>query len=85
MAKAAANEASIESTYEAGDDGQPVKRKRVVNRGARGAQAVYVFVKADPSTGKLVITKSFRNPKKMAEYFSTAQEGGEQFLVTTPE
>lgn len=60
-------------------------RKRSVNRGARGPQPVYVFVKADPSTGKLVIAKSFRNPHKMAQYFPTAQEEGSQFLVTTPE
>ena len=66
-------------------DQSAAKPKRVVNRGARGPQPVYVFVKADPSTGKLVVTKSFRNPAKMAAYFSTAQEEGSQFLVTTPE
>lgn len=63
--------------------GEP--KKRNVNRGARGPQPVYVFVKADASTGKLVIVKSFRNPQKMASYFATAQEEGSQFLVTTPE
>lgn len=61
------------------------KKRRTVNRGARGPQPVYVFVKADPSTGKLGIVKSFRNPAKMAAYFATAQEEGSQFLVTTPE
>jgi hypothetical protein len=63
--------------------GEP--KKRTVNRGARGPQPVYIFVKADPSTGKLGVTKSFRNPAKMAAYFGTAQEEGSQFLVTTPE
>jgi hypothetical protein len=61
------------------------KAKRVVNRGARGPQPVFVFVKADATTGKLVITKSFRNPAKLAQYFPTAQDEGSQFLVTTPE
>lgn len=68
-----------------GTDGETVRAKRTVNRGARGPQPVYVFVKTDATTGKLVITKSFRNPSKMAQYFNTAQEEGSQFLVTTPE
>jgi hypothetical protein len=61
------------------------KPKRNVNRGARGPQPVYVFVKADATTGKLTIVKSFRNPAKLASYFQTAQEEGSQFLVTVPE
>jgi hypothetical protein len=81
MAKEARETAGISEDTQTGAP----KAKRVVNRGARGPQPVYVFVKQDPSTGKLVITKSFRDPRKMAGYFQTAQEEGSQFLVTTPE
>jgi hypothetical protein len=59
--------------------------KRKVNRGARGPQPVYLFVKNDPNTGKLAVSKSFRDPRKMAQYFAQAAEEGSQFLVTTPE
>jgi len=67
------------------DPATGTKPKRNINRGARGPQPVYVFVKADASTGKLTIVKSFRNPAKLASYFQTAQEEGSQFLVTVPE
>jgi hypothetical protein len=77
MAKAATETAGI------GDEVQTTKRK--VNRGARGPQPVYLFVKQDPSTGKLVVSKSFRDPRKMAAFFAQAAEEGSQFLVTTPE
>lgn len=63
---------------------EAVPKKRTVNRGARGPQAVYVFVKTGDD-GKLAIVKSFRDPRKMALYFATAQANNEQFLVTTPE
>jgi hypothetical protein len=82
MAKAATATQTGDTAMSADPTAKP---KRNVNRGVRGAQSVYVFVKADATTGKLVITKSFRNPKKMADYFATAQEEGSQFLVTTPE
>lgn len=58
--------------------------KRRVNRGARGPQPVYLFVKNDPNTGKLAVTKSFRDPRKMAAHMQQAG-ADEQFLVTTPE
>lgn len=77
MAKLAAEATGIEGEMQTG--------KRKVNRGARGPQPVYIFVKQDPGTGKLVVSKSFRDPRKMAQYFATAAEEGSQFLVTTPE
>lgn len=80
MAKSAAETAGLEELAQVGE-----KQKRKVNRGARGPQPVYLFVKQDPSTGKLVVSKSFRDPRKMASYFAQAAEEGSQFLVTTPE
>jgi hypothetical protein len=65
-----------------GDTDQPKKRR--VNRGARGPQPVYLFVRNDPNTNKLAVTKSFRDPRKMAAHMQQAG-ADEQFLVTTPE
>jgi len=80
MARERAEQVTSETTSEPAGD----KPKRKVNRGARGPQPVYLFVKNVPETGKLAVTKSFRDPRKMAAYMQS-MASDEQFLVTTPE
>jgi hypothetical protein len=82
MARGAQTEATGTET-EAVTSDKP--KRRVVNRGARGAQPIYVFVKTNADNGKLEISKSMRDPRKMAAYLQEAMAAGETFLVTTPE
>lgn len=63
--------------------GEAVKRR--VNRGARGPQPVYLFVRNNPETNKLEVAKSFRDARKMATFMQSADAANTQFLVTTPE
>lgn len=70
-------------TSDTATESEPKRRR--VNRGARGPQPVYLFVRTNPETGKLEVTKSFRDARKMASYFEEAAASGAQFLVTTPE
>lgn len=82
MARSPAQAEGIASEVATGEAEAPKKRR--VNRGARGPQPVYLFVRNDPGTGKLAVTKSFRDPRKMAAHMQQAG-ADEQFLVTTPE
>lgn len=63
--------------------GEVVKRK--VNRGARGPQPVYLFIRSNAETGKLEVAKSFRDARKMAAFMQSDDANGTQFCVTTPE
>jgi hypothetical protein len=58
--------------------------KRKVNRGARGPQPIYLFVKTNES-GKQEVAKSFRDARKMAAFMQSEDAAGTTFLVTTPE
>lgn len=63
----------------------PKKRKAA---GPRKPSPLYVFLTVDASlpAGKQAVAKAqFRDPRKMAEYFPTATENGEQLLIVTPE
>jgi len=80
MARTAAENVSTDT---ATSDEAPKKRR--VNRGARGPQPIYLFIKNDPNTGKPVVWKCFRDARKLAGVFEQAQAEGAQFLVTTPE
>lgn len=62
--------------------GQP--RKRRAPQGPRRPSPIYIFVKLDDS-GKPTVSQTFRDPRKMAEYFPTAREEGSELLVVTPE
>ena len=59
-------------------------KKRRAPQGPRKPSPLYAFVKIDESN-KVALSASFRDPRKMAEYFSTATANGEQLLVISPE
>jgi hypothetical protein len=59
-------------------------RKRRASTGPRRPSPIYIFVKIDDA-GKASVAATFRDPRKMAEYFPTAKEEGSELLVVTPE
>lgn len=59
-------------------------RKRRAPQGPRRPSPIYIFVKIDDA-GKASVAATFRDPRKMAEYFPTAKEEGSELLVVTPE
>lgn len=79
MARAQAEQVTGDVATEGTD-----KPKRKVNRGARGPQSIYLFVRTNAETGKQEVAKSFRDPRKMAAYLQ-GEGSSMQFLVTTPE
>ena len=60
-----------------------VEKKQRKAQGPRTPAPLYAF--ASLIEGKITIVKSFRDPRKMAEYIGTATVNGEQLLVISPE
>lgn len=82
MAKGAtvmANEATDLGTTATG-----APRRRRASTGPRRPSPIYIFVKIDEA-GKASVAATFKDPRKMAEYFPTAKEEGSELLVVTPE
>lgn len=76
--------ADNEATGVIGD--APQKKKRNVNRGARGPKEIYVFAKLDAQTGKISPQAvAFRDPRKMAQRLTAEKQDGEELIVVTPE
>lgn len=61
----------------------PAEKKTRKAQGPRKPSPLYAFVKV--VEGKVELANSFRDPRKMAEYFNTANANGEQLLVINPE
>ena len=61
----------------------PTKKPRKP-AGPRKPQPLYVFAKTD-ETGKINVTNSYRDARKMAESIQAATANGEQLLVVLPE
>lgn len=53
-------------------------------QGPRKPSPLYAFVKTD-AENKVGLAASFRDPRKMAEYFPTATANGESLLIISPE
>lgn len=68
-------------TPAATDAGKKPRRKP---QGPRTPSSIYAFVKVDENN-KVALATCFRDPRKMAAYFNTANANGEQLLVLTPE
>ena len=65
----------------------PAKKTRKP-QGPRKPTPFYLFLKVDAGAAagqQISVSKSFRDPRKMAEYFGTANTNGEQLVVVTPE
>lgn len=59
-------------------------RKRRAPQGPRKVNPLYAFVRIDEG-GKPQLAASFKDPRKMAEYFPTATTNGESLLIIAPE
>ncbi len=59
-------------------------KKKRAPQGPRKPSPLYAFVKVDEA-GKVQLAAQFRDPRKMAERFTTAASEGEQLLVISPE
>lgn len=62
------------------DPAAPAKRKRAAS-GPRKPSPLYTFVKSDT---EVTVVKTFRDPRDMAAYISTAHTNGEKLLIITP-
>lgn len=60
-------------------------KKRRAPQGPRKPSPLYAFVKVNQESGKVELATSFRDPRKMAEYFPTATQNGEDLLIIAPE
>lgn len=60
------------------------KKKRRAPQGPRKPSPLYAFVRIN-GENKPELAQSFRDPRKMAEYFPTASANGEHLLILTPE
>lgn len=69
---------------EFGTDNTVDKPKKKRTQGPRKPQPIYVFITKNDE-GKTTVSKSFRNPRAMAEYIPTSMQNGEELLVLTPE
>lgn len=63
----------------------PVKKKRAP-QGPRKPSPLYAFVRmSSDGSNRPELVKSFRDPRKMAEYIPTSTANGEHLLVIAPE
>lgn len=60
------------------------EKKRRKPQGPRKPSPLYAFVRLS-AEGKPELATSFRDPRKMAEYFPTATSNGEHLLIIAPE
>lgn len=65
------------------NDGAVKKTRKA--QGPRKPSPLYAFVRSNAETGKVELATSFRDPRKMAEYFPTATANGEDLLIIAPE
>jgi hypothetical protein len=78
-----AKEATAMNVEDLGTTATGAPRKRRAPN--RQPLTIYVFVKNDPNTNRPTAAATFRDPRKMAEYFATSREEGSELLVVTPE
>jgi hypothetical protein len=84
MAKGATAMADEGEVTELGTTASGAPRRRRAPQGPRRPSPIYIFVKID-GNGKPVVAQTFRDPRKMADYFNTSKEEGSELLVVTPE
>lgn len=82
MAKAKGTTQMADQAYPATATTDAPKKRRAP-QGPRTPSPLYAFVKVVDGN-KVELAQSFRDPRKMAEYFNTANANGEQLLVISP-
>lgn len=83
MAREATALQEASDTEGLGETASGAPRKRRAPQGPRRPSPIYIFVSIQD--GKPSVAATFRDPRKMAEYFPTAKEEGSELLVVTPE